>query len=206
VVKDVVVEALAPPQPLYLTLDAGGGVHGTLTDREGKPLRNVWIYARVHRAPGEPADSADNLLQVGDRSDSKGRYFLEGMAPGTYLIQLNMGSRGSVRAQVIVQGMETIRQNLQLMPTGSVLVRAVDEEGKPIKGVYFYFFDDQSQWLGWGRQTDQNGESLAQNLRMGPAVARAHHAKYETDQFDVIVRPDAQVTMQVTLRKKPEPE
>ena len=92
------------------------------------------------------------------------------------------------------------------MPTGSVLVRASDEEGKPIKGVYFYFYDDHNQWLGWGRQTDQNGESLAQNLRMGPAVAQAQHAKYERDRFHVTVRPDAQVTLDVTLRKKPEPK
>ncbi len=88
------------------------------------------------------------------------------------------------------------------MPTGSVMVRALDEEGKPIQGVYFYFFDDANQWLGWGQPTHADGVSIAQNLRMGPAMVQAHHAKYEAERFPITVRPDAQVSVEVVLRKK----
>lgn len=206
ILRELVVEELVPPLPIFAMLDAGGGIRGLVLGTDGKPLRNQYVNARVYRAPGEPQQPTDWLLGGNDRSDSKGRYFIEGLAPGTYLIQLNLGRRGSAVAQVSVTGTEMVDRNLQLVPTGHVVLRVKDEEGEAVQGVSFTFYDENRRWIGWARQSNKQGMSTSRPLRMGPAVVRAHdrNKKYEVDEFTVTVQSGKTITVDVTAKKKPE--
>jgi protocatechuate 3,4-dioxygenase beta subunit len=204
VVKDVIVEENIAPQKIFVTLDAGGGIEGVVTDQEGKPLKNAYVRANVYRAPGEPQQPTDWMLTGTDRTDSKGRYFIQGMAPGTYLVTINLGSRGATTAQVSVAGSEMVRRNLQLLPTGTVVLRVVDEDGKPIQGVYFQFRDENGRYIGWANQTNQDGIARSGPLRMGPAAVSAYHRKreYVVDSFHVTVRSGKTVTVDVVMQKR----
>ena len=208
ILREVVVEKFIAPQPLYVTLDAGGGIHGTVLDTEGKPMPGTWINAQVWRAPGEQADPTDWMLGGNDRADAKGRFFIEGLADGTYLIQLNMGSRGAAIAQVAVVGAEMVKQDLQLVPTGTVLLRVKDEEGNPLQGIQFQFFDERGGWRGWSPPSNQEGVSQSQPLAMGPAIVRAwdRNKKFDIEEFTVVVKSGQQITADVVAKKKPEPE
>ena len=204
VVRNVIVEEHIAPQPLYVRLDGGGGISGTITDTEGKPLRNIYLYARVYRAPGEKQQPDDGAMAGNDYSDSRGRYFIQGLAPGTYLIQLNMGRRGAATAQVSVVGAEMVRQDLQLVPTGTVVLKVTDEEGKPVQGVYFYFRDDNNRWVGWAGQTNSQGVTTSQPLRMGPVNVQAVHQKgqYTVDRFRLTVQSSKTITVDVVMQTK----
>ena len=140
-----------------------------------------------------------------DQADNKGRYFIQGMAPGTYLLQLNLGSRGSAMAQVTVMGSEMAIHDLQIVPTGRVVFRVTDEEGNPLQGVYFYIRDAQTNnWLGWGPASNANGVSTSQALRMGAAMIQAHDSKrkFVVDNFPVSIPSGRTVTVEVVMRKK----
>jgi hypothetical protein len=207
IVTDVVVEENIAPQKVFIRLDAGGGIKGVLHDTEGKPLVGMYIRANVYRAPGEQRQSSDRMLGGNDQTDARGRYFIRGLAAGTYLIQLNMGARGSATAQVVVNGTEMVTQNLQLVPTGTVVFHVTDEEGQPLQRVMFYLRDPATNgWLGWARPSNQQGISMSQPLRMGDVTVQAYDQtkKYVTDNFTITVQSGRQITVNVTMRKKEE--
>jgi hypothetical protein len=202
VMRAVIVEENISPQSVYVTLDRGGGIQGVVTDQEGKPLSNTYLYARVYRAPGEAAQPDDGMLSGYDYTDTKGRYFIQGLADGTYLIQLNLRSRGAATALVSVVGSGMVRQNLQLLPTGIVVLKVVDPDGKPIAGVRFYFRDENNRYLGYAQPTNNAGISTSRPLRMGPAMVQAYHGKYVVDNFPVTVLSGKTVTVDVVMQPK----
>jgi protocatechuate 3,4-dioxygenase beta subunit len=202
VLREVIVEENIPPQSVFVTLDRGGGIQGVVTDQEGKPLSNTYLYARVYRAPGETPQPTDGMLSGYDYTDSKGRYFIQGLADGTYLIQLNLRSRGAATALVSVVGTGMVRQNLQLLPTGTIVLKVVDKDGKPISGVRFWFRDENNRYLGYAKPTNNAGITTSGPLRMGSAMVQAYHAKYVVDRFSVTIESGKTVTVDVVMQKK----
>ncbi len=206
-ISDVVVEANVAPQELFVVLETGGGIKGTLRGADGKPLSHRSVRATMYRAPGEKRAANEWLLGGSDYADSRGRYFIQGLAPGTYVLQFNMGSRGSARAQVTVASQEMVVQDLQLVPTGKIAFRVTDDQGQPLKGVYFYIRDPANNgWLGWVRQTDAQGYSISGALRSGPAKIQAHSNKWVVDNFDVEIQPGRTTTFDIQMRPKPKPK
>jgi len=206
-IGDVIVEEHVAPRELYVVLETGGGIRGTVRGTDGKPLPNVRVRANVHRAPGEKKASNESLLGGSDHADSRGRYFIRGLAPGTYDLQLNLGSRGSARAQVTVSSRELVVQDLQLVPTGKVAFRVTDDEGQPLKGVMFYLRDPgTNRWIGWVRQSNAQGLAVSGALRSGPAKVQVYHRKREwiADNFEIEIRPSRTVTFEVEMRPNPE--
>jgi protocatechuate 3,4-dioxygenase beta subunit len=202
VMREVFVEEHIPPQGVFATLDAGGGIQGVVSDQEGKPLANIYLRANVYRAPGETAQPTDWMLSGYDHTDSRGRYFIQGLADGTYLIQLSLGSRGAATALVTVAGAGMVRENLRLLPTGTIVLKVVDEEKKPIAGVRFWFRDENNRYLGYARPTNNAGITTSGPLRMGSAMVQAHHGKYVVDRFPVQIESGKSVTVDVVMQKK----
>jgi protocatechuate 3,4-dioxygenase beta subunit len=205
VVAGIVVEELVPPGPLDIVLDAGGGIEGTLRDPEGKPLPNVHVQARLYRGPGA-AQQSDWVLGGNDQTDDRGRYFLEGLAAGTYILQVNMGPKGAATARVSVAGSEMVRHDLSLVPTGTLKLKAVDEEGKGVAGIYFQFMDDEQNWVGWAGETDQNGDAQSEPMRAGPAILTIYQdeetVKYTAEPMRVEILSGRIVAVEVKLKKK----
>lgn len=204
VLDDVVVEELVPPGPLEVVLDAGGGIEGTLRDHEGKPVANAYVQARLHR--GRAAQQSDWVLGGNDQTDDRGRYFLEGLASGTYILQANMGPKGAATARVQVAGSEMVRHDLALVPTGTLKLKAVDEEGKGVAGIYFQFMDDEQNWVGWAGETDQNGDAQSEPMRAGTAILTIYQESeqpaYTADPMRVEIISGRVVTIEVKLKKK----
>jgi protocatechuate 3,4-dioxygenase beta subunit len=202
VLDGVVVEEIVPPSPLDIMLDAGGGIEGTLKDVEGKPVANVHIQARVFR--GAATQQTDWILGGNDQTDDRGRYFLEGLGAGSYILQANMGERGAATARVSVAGAERVRHDLTLVPTGTLTIKAVDEEGKPVPAIYFQFMDDEQNWLGWAGETDQNGQAQSQPMRAGPAILSAYdeQQQWTCDPMRVEILSGRVAPVEVTLKKK----
>ncbi len=201
VVRDIVVEKHVPPQELYFQLDQGGGIKGVIRGIDGKPLRGVYLNAQVNRAPGEKREAFDYMMGGSDGTDSEGRYFIEGVAPGSYRIQVSMGNRGSAVAIVNVSGSESVQQDLQLVPGGYLQFSVTDEDGKPLKGAYFQIRDANGGYIGWARRSDANGISKTGQLRSGPAEVTAHLSRHQQEKFAVTIVSSKTTTINVIMRK-----
>jgi protocatechuate 3,4-dioxygenase beta subunit len=207
VLDGVVVEELSAPQPVHASLDAGGGIRGTARDSGGEPLRRTHVRANIYRGPGEARSPIDWLLGSHDLTDSRGRFFIESLAPGTYLLQLNLGRRGSAFAQVTVAGAEMVRRDLQLLPTGTVVLEVTDEEGRPLPGVSFHFRSSMTgNWMGFASPSNAQGISTSQPLPMGDATVQALHdrTKYVADSFPVTIVAGETIHVEVAMKKKQE--
>ncbi|MHC4849612.1 MAG: MSCRAMM family protein, partial [Planctomycetota bacterium] len=207
VINGVVVEEHVAPQEQYFQLDQGGGIQGVLRGADGKPLKSHWIQAQVLRSPGEQRQPYDHMMGGYDTTDMEGRYFIEGVAPGTYRIQVNMGNRGSATAVVSVSGSENVRQDLQLVPAGYVVFKALDKDtGDPIRSVYFQIHDPSTNaWVGWSRQTDANGSSRSNPLRAGEARVTPYHGQYVSEPFIIHIESSKTINVTVEMKKKPKP-
>jgi len=138
------------------------------------------------------------------RHDDRGRFFLEGLAPGTYILQANMRERGAATARVSVAGSEMMRHDLTLVPTGTLQLKAVDEEGKPVQGIYFQFMDDDGNWVGGAGMTDQNGVARSEAMRAGPATLTIYEeqSRYTAEPMRVEILSSRSVDVEVKLKKK----
>lgn len=201
VLRDIVVEEHVPPQPLFFQLDQGGGIKGVIRGSDGKPLRGVWINAMVHRAPGEKRQLWDGMMGGNDGTDSEGRYFIEGVAPGSYRLKVSQGNRGSASAIVSVSGSESVQQDLQLVPGGYLVFNVTDGDNKPLRNVYFQIRDHNGGWIGWSRNSDAQGISRTGQLRNGPAIVSAHLGGHHVEKFEVTVESSKTITVNVQMRK-----
>ncbi|MFQ5843856.1 MAG: carboxypeptidase regulatory-like domain-containing protein [Planctomycetota bacterium] len=202
-VSGVVVEKDLAPRPLEIRLDLGGAIHGVALDEAGEPLRFQHVSCTVYRAPGEKRPPEDRHLAGNDRTDGEGRFFIEGVAPGTYEVALNLWRRGSARAQVQVVGQETTRVQLRLLPSGKVTIIVVDEQGNPVQGIWFQFRNAGGRWIGWAGSTNAQGQATSQPLSQGALTASTQHPNWEVDPFPVTIEPNQTVTVRVIARKKP---
>jgi protocatechuate 3,4-dioxygenase beta subunit len=204
ILSGIVVEELVPPVPQDVVLDAGGGIEGTLLDPNGKPIPNAWVMARLYRGPGVAPEQTDWVLGGNDQTDDRGRFFLEGLGAGTYILQANMGTLGAATAQVAVAGSEMVRHDLALVPTGSLLLKALDEEGKGVQGIYFQIMDDDHNWVGGASMTDQNGEARAEAVRAGPVNISIWEGdrRYSAEPVRAEVLSSRIVTVELKLKKK----
>lgn len=203
VIEHAIVEELVPPVPLDIVLDAGGGIEGTLRDPDGKPIANGYVQARLFRGTGA-MEQTDWVLGGNDQTDDRGRFFLEGLGTGTYILQVDMGPRGAATARVSVASSEMVRQDLALVPTGTVVLKAVDEEGKPVAGVYFEFMDDDHNWVGGAGETDQNGDARSEAMRAGPANVTVYHEeeKYVADPIRIEIVSGRTINVEIKMKKK----
>jgi len=95
-----------------------------------------------------------------------------------------------------------VRQNLQLLPTGTIVLKVVDEEGKPIPGVRFWFRDENNRYLGYAQPTNNAGITTSASLRMGSAMVQAYHGTYVVDKFPVDIQSGKTVTVDVVMQAK----
>jgi hypothetical protein len=164
------------------------------------------VSLQVQQTPGATPDPNFWRRRAADQSDQNGRYFIQGVAQGRYVLTVNMGQKGQGTTQISVSGQDTVMQDLQVLPTGKVAFNVVDADGNPIEKVYFSFHDPerQSRWLGWAMWTNVQGFSTSGPVRQGVVLVKAYHYKreFEVDPFHVTVEPQKTVTMNVVMKKK----
>ncbi|MEE8147492.1 MAG: carboxypeptidase regulatory-like domain-containing protein, partial [Longimicrobiales bacterium] len=171
---EVVVEEGIDPEPITITLEGGASIQGVIRDAAGEPLPNARVNLQVQQTPGATRDPNRWRRRAADQSDQNGRYFIQGVAQGRYVLTVNMGQKGQGTTQISVSGQDTVMQDLQVLPTGKVAFNVVDADGNPIEKVYFSFHDPerQSRWLGWAMWTNVQGFSTSGPVRQGATKCR----------------------------------
>ena len=200
-VSDILVERDVETPVADIRLDLGGSIRGTVYGQDGKPLPYASVNGGVYVAPGEKMRQEDRYIRLNDRADEEGRFFIRGVGPGLYQLNVRWG-RASALAQVQITGQDAVRVDLYILPTGKVAIIVVDEEGNPVKGVWFSFKDASGRWRGWAQQTNVQGGTTSADLPQGDLTASGTHAKYVIDPFTVTVEPSKTITVRVVARKK----
>jgi len=204
--RDVVVEEGRSPDPLLFRLEPGSVVTGVLRDTEGKPVPRAWIQARVQRLPGEPAGALDAWMWARDQTDSEGRFHLDGLAPGPWLVQANLGPRGAADALLTVREGSNLHADLQLMPTGTLVTTVLDQDGKPVQQAWVGLQDDKGGWLGFAGTTDAQGVARSSALRSGRARVMVYGRDFSAQPVDVVIRPAETVMVEVRVEMTRKPD
>ncbi len=209
IVEGVVVEEGIDPTPVRVTMDAGAHIRGVVLGLDGKPARKIWVQARVHLQPGEKQPEHAQLRYGGDQTDHEGRYFIQGVMPGRYVLEVNRNRKEYGNALVQVAGDAAVIQNITLMQTGKIVILVTDEDGKPVPQVWIQMQDpDTSRWLGWGR-TNAQGIVPQKDLRQGavkltPTVwQKEMRDKYVIEPLTVRIEPGQTLNVTMVLKFKP---
>ncbi|MCE9673241.1 carboxypeptidase regulatory-like domain-containing protein [Myxococcus stipitatus] len=116
----------APDTTLRLVLSKGARVQGRVVDPRGDPVPDADVVLR------NAENETSSVLLTS--SDAEGRFAIQGVAPGQYILRARVprvvGAEASVR--IAVQGTERVEQDVSLEPGHPVSGVVVDETGKPL--------------------------------------------------------------------------
>ncbi|MBN8228697.1 carboxypeptidase regulatory-like domain-containing protein [Corallococcus macrosporus] len=160
------IDVSVPSKDVVVVLDRGASVSGTVTDPRGLPLRGATVTLLE-----DSEDTEDSSLYEEPRqgmTDEQGRFQLQGIAPGKYL--LGAVIRGdlidaSVSQPIAFQAREHQDVSLRLEAGRQRSGIAVDGTGQPLADVMITAAlpdEDDSQWRGG------SGEDGPAGLRTGP--------------------------------------
>jgi hypothetical protein len=139
------------PTPIEFVLEPAATLRGTVRGHDGRILPFVFVST----APTKPAEGLESAF---DRTDQEGRYLIEGVGSGAYAVTLNAGRAGTSRTLVQFPATGTVTLDLRLGPTGTVVARVVDAEGKPVARAYVTFrYAEHGASAGEGGLTDADG-------------------------------------------------
>ncbi|NOK10450.1 carboxypeptidase-like regulatory domain-containing protein [Corallococcus exercitus] len=164
--RSLSIEVRVPSRDVVVVLDRGASVSGTVTDPRGLPLRDATVTLLKD---GEDAEEAalDEEPRQGT-TDELGRFQLQGIAPGKYL--LGAAIRGDlmevpVSQPIAFQAREHRDVSLRLEAGRERPGIAVDGTGQPLAGVAITAAlpdDEDSRWSGG------SGDDGPPGLRTGP--------------------------------------
>jgi hypothetical protein len=202
VIEGVRVEPGVEPAPLRIVLDAGGSIEGTVRGADGSPVTRAWVNATPFREGGPQPD--DWIVSGSDSADRNGRFFVRGLAAGTYMLETNRGTQGMARQLVVVRAGEQARRDLALLPTGTLLLTVTDPQGNPVPHVSFGFKALDGGWLGWAPNTDAKGQSTSSPLRMGVVVVTLNERRkaYTMDPLQTRVEAGKQLGVELVVRRR----
>jgi Carboxypeptidase regulatory-like domain len=104
-----------------IALESGRTQHLRVTDAEGRPVKDTWVYCLQGGSSHGEALSGDELAFLHDN-------------PGKALTVMIVHQSHSLGAAVDLKGDEPDPMRVILQPTGTVAGRLVDEDGKPRAG------------------------------------------------------------------------
>nr|WP_128795275.1 carboxypeptidase-like regulatory domain-containing protein [Corallococcus coralloides] len=155
-----------PSRDVVVVLDRGASVSGTVTDAQGLPLRGATVTARADPKAFEDDSASGDDTRAGV-TDEQGRFHLQGIAPGTYLLEAVVREDlmdASVSQSITFQAREHREVSLRMEAGRERSGIAVDGTGQPLADVVITASSSgdaawQYQWI--------EGEGSA-GLRTGP--------------------------------------
>lgn len=151
-----------PSRDVVVVLDRGASVSGTVTDPRGLPLRGATVTLGTEAQEDAPYEEPRQAL-----TDEQGRFHLQGIAPGTYL--LGAVVRGdlmdaSVSQPITFQAREHRDVSLRLEAGRERSGIAVDGKGQPLAEVVITADRAESASSAWHYDPDDGPPGL----RTGP--------------------------------------
>jgi len=219
---EVRLESGFAPEPVHLVLAAGAVVRGVVQSETGQPLAG----ARVEIRGGDLRDRRNC------RTGARGRFRLEGLPPGSYVLSASHPEWVGVYHEVRVQRGEEKRAVLTLLAEGGTLhVTVLDEQGAPIEDAYVSLstadrgavfdvtryrkrFEEQSKTspgsLGSWRDyylsiisTDASGHLERRFLPAGRYEVSVHAGGYQPGRQTAQLPAGGQAAVQFVLKKAP---
>jgi len=185
-------------------LVAGGSITGTVTRPGGLPAENVTVWAY-------PSDQEGGEVAY---TDAAGRYRMDGVKPGEYLVQFSGTEVGlateyyndaatylDADAVLVTAGVVTPNINAALDAAGSISGTVTGPGGLPVAGVYVSVTD--AMGIGVGAYTGEDGTYLVEGLRAGSYTVRFEGSEVElVDEYydDALLRPDADLVTVVAAQ------
>ena len=154
--------------------------------------RGISVSGRLTYADtGEPVGEVKVVLQGSNWmetvTDEEGRYRFEGVAPGKYYLQIDVGGyaevpyRREVSVEGIPEGMEITGMDIQLVRRASLHVRVTDTDGRPIA-------DAEVRYVMPDQRTDENGECRYEEVRPEwPCHLMVDHPEYAFAIVDSVI-------------------
>lgn len=126
-IEPIVADTAVPNQPLSIKLQPGASVSGTITDPQGRPVKNALMLSRLKISPlatswrGTPTQVAD------------GRFRVSGLAKGKSYRVYFLDPAKRLGATAVVRVSDPSPQ-VELEPCASAKLKFVDPNGDPISG------------------------------------------------------------------------
>ncbi|NOJ96482.1 carboxypeptidase regulatory-like domain-containing protein [Corallococcus coralloides] len=126
-----------PSRDVVVVLDRGASVSGTVTDAQGLPLRGATVTAWADAKAIEEDSASGDDARAGV-TDEQGRFHLQGIAPGTYLLEAVVPGDlmdASVSQSITLQAREHRDVSLRMEAGRERSGIAVDGTGQPLADV-----------------------------------------------------------------------
>jgi hypothetical protein len=176
-------------------LSSDNRISGRVLDPQGRAIDGVCVTLLSVKTEYKLGDS-----RIFDCTENGGRYTLDGIPPGRYLIAANDENTPSgtepfhtvyypgvfekEKATVVIVGSKEEADNHdlripRLLPTVTISGRLVYKDGHPVAGEHVRFESDDRKYDGGGAQTDAEGRFTLKLLRGVPGQLRARLFVYE---------------------------
>jgi hypothetical protein len=179
----------------------GGRIEGSVRGPDGKPVRAGLIAEREdHFLELILPDEAEQT-----QTDDDGRFAIEGLAPGDYLLRVKPHDGRYARSVTpVVVGEGTERVDLELAPAASVVGRVLGPDGQPVADALVHVLDARGLALSQIGLISSNSDGTFECDRLPPGdltlLARTDDM---TSEESALLRVDAGETRELTLRLRP---
>ncbi len=167
-----------------LELNIGGSIMGTVVDGDGKPLPGIMVQVV---APGEAA-SRDLLDASTDKTDTAGRFTVQGLKAGTYEIlaedQNYLSGRSApveLREGANVSGVAIAMQTAQKV-AGTVR----DTGGRPVAAARITVIDSSAGTREEHGTSDENGRWEVKGLGRDPVAVEVEAKGYGPEKLGMV--------------------
>jgi len=195
------------PSDLDFSLSSGETLSGQVTGSD--PERRVkQIFLSANDTDGRRVYSKKISLS------EEGAYEASGLAPGEYVVSVDAIGYASASKKVTVRSGSDNRADFVMSAGGTLIIKAVDERGNPVRGPQVEIMDEQGNFfvgffpdlqelmnMGFESIAREDGLDVSRNIPDGKYRVKVGALGYEDQFVNVTVREGEQTEETVTLRK-----
>ncbi|NQT81480.1 sigma-70 family RNA polymerase sigma factor [bacterium] len=195
------------PSDLDFSLSSGATLFGQVAGSD--PERRVkQIFLSANDADGRRVYSKKIGLS------EEGVYEATGLAPGEYVISVDATGYASASRKVTVRSGSDNRADFVMSAGGTLIIKAVDERGNPVRGPQVEIMDEQGNFfmgffpdlqelmnMGFEAIAREDGLHVSRNMPDGKYRVKVGALGYEDEFANVTVREGEETEETVTLRK-----
>jgi hypothetical protein len=195
------------PSDLDFSLSSGATLSGQVMGSD--PQRRVkQIFLSADDAEGRRVYSRKISLS------EEGAYEASGLPPGEHVILVDAAGYASTHRKVTIRSGSDNRADFDLTAGGTLIIRAVDENGNPVQRPRVEITDEQGDFfvgvfhdfrelmnVGFEAISREDGLHVSPNIPEGKYRVKVRALGYEDEMLDVMIREGGETDQTVVLRK-----